>query len=74
MSSTSSGPDRWYYGLAALIAVAGIALSISSLISGIGSLGSDLQQVVVPGNETFIFYANNSIFKQKVHLPNIRID
>jgi len=50
MSSSSSGPGRWYYGLAALIAVVGIAVSISAMISGISNLGSDLQQVVVPGH------------------------
>jgi hypothetical protein len=69
LSSTSSGPGRWYYGLAALIAVAGIALSISSLISGIGRLDSDLQQVVPEMRSAFV-YVNNLIFKQKVNLPN----
>lgn len=79
MSSTSSGPGRWYYGLAALIAIAGIAFSISSLISGIGSLGSDLQQVVVPGNgdlqlfergEYTIFFENQSVVNGRVYSTN----
>jgi hypothetical protein len=77
--SSCSGPGRWYYGLAALIVVAGIALSISSMISGIGGLGSDLQQVVVPGNidlslsqigEYTIFYENQTVVNGRVYLTN----
>jgi hypothetical protein len=84
----SPGPGRWYYGLAALIAVAGIALSISSLISDFGSLGSDLQQVVVPGSsdlslskigEYTIFYENQTVINGRVYftdedIPGLQIE
>lgn len=87
-SSSSSGPGRWYYGLAALIAVAGVAVSISTMISGIGSLGSDLQQVVVPGNgdlqlyergEYTIFYENQTVVDGRVYstgedIPGLQIE
>lgn len=88
MYSLSSGPGRWYYGLAALIAVAGIALSVSSMISGFGSLGSDLQQVVVPGSsdlslfqigEYTIFYENQTVVNGRVYftdedIPGLQIE
>jgi hypothetical protein len=86
--SLSSGLGRWYYGLAALIAVAGIAISISSMVSGFGSLGSDLQQVVVPGNsdlslsqigEYTIFYENQTVINGRVYftdedIPGLQIE
>jgi hypothetical protein len=63
-----------------LIAVAGIALTISSVISGIGNLSDDLsdnlQQVVVPGNsdlmlsktgEYIIFYENQTVVNGRVY-------
>ncbi len=88
MSSSSSGPGRWYYGLAALIAVAGIAVSISAMISGISSLGSDLQQVVVPGNGDLqlyergvytVFYENQTAVNGRVYstgedIPGLQIE
>jgi hypothetical protein len=52
---------------------------ISSMISGIGGLGGDLQQVVVPGNidlslsqigEYTIFYENQSVVNGRVYLTN----
>lgn len=88
MFSSGPGPSRWYYGLAALIAVAGIALSISSMVASIGSLGSDLQQAVVPGNgdlqlsevgEYTIFYENQSVVNGRVYstgedIPGLQIE
>lgn len=88
MSNSDLGPSRWYYGLAALIAVAGIALSISTMISGISSMGSEMQQVVVPGNsdlqfsvvgEYTIFYENQSVVDGRVYstggdIPSLQIE
>lgn len=88
MSSSDLGPSRWYYGLAAFIAVAGIALSISTMISGISSMGSEMQQVVVPGNsdlqllevgEHTIFYENQSVVDGRVYstgddIPGLQIE
>lgn len=79
MSSSDLEPGRWYYGLAALIAVAGIALAITSMISGIGSMGDDLQQIVVPGSgdlllseigEYIIFYENQTVVNGKIYSTN----
>lgn len=88
MSSLGLGPSRWYYGLAALIAVAGIALSISTMIAGISSMDSEMQQVVVPGNsdlqlsvvgEYTIFYENRSVVDGRIYstgddIPGLQIE
>jgi len=76
LPNSSFEPGRWYYGLAALIAVAGIALAITFIISGVGSLGDDLQRVVVPGNNDLvlskaggyiIFYENRTVVNGRVY-------
>ncbi len=70
-------PGRWYYGLAALIAAAGIALFATSIVSSIGSIGADFQQVVVPGSgelflaeagEYTIFYENRTVANGAVYV------
>jgi hypothetical protein len=88
MSDSSLGPSRWYYALAAFIVVAGIALFISTLMSGLGSLGNDLQQVVVPGSsdimlsevgEYTIFYENQTVVNGRIYstdedIPGLQIE
>lgn len=76
LSSLGLCPGRWYYGLAVLVAVAGIALSISTMISAISSLGSEMQQIVVPGEsdlqlidvgEYTVFYENQTVVDGRIY-------
>lgn len=68
--------------------MAGIALSISTMMSGISSLGSEMQQVVVPGEsdlqlleagEYTIFYENQSVVDGRIYstdedIPGLQIE
>ncbi len=88
MSESSLGPSRWYYALAAFVVLAGIALFISTLMSGLGNLGNDLQQVVVPGSsdimlsevgEYTIFYENQTVVNGRIYstdedIPGLQIE
>jgi len=69
-------PNPWRYALAALIIIAGMALSFELLMSGLGSMGKDLIQVTVPGESSIylpevgeytIFYESRSVFQGKIY-------
>ena len=51
----NTGPSRWFYGLAVVIALAGSAVFIVFLFGSLGGLTKGLQQVVVPGNYEMMF-------------------
>lgn len=51
----NTGPSRWFYGLAVLIALAGSAVFIVFLFGTLGNLTKGLEQVVVPGSHEMRF-------------------
>ncbi len=51
----NTGPSRWFYGLAVVIALAGSAVFIVFLLGSLGGLTKGLKQVVVPGNYEMMF-------------------
>ncbi|UCC11173.1 MAG: hypothetical protein JSW02_07380 [candidate division WOR-3 bacterium] len=51
----NTGPSRWFYGLAVIIALAGSAVFIVFLLGSLGGLTKGLQQIVVPGNYEMMF-------------------
>jgi hypothetical protein len=73
-SSVKSSP--WYYALAALIIIAGMAVSFQLLMSGLGSITEDLTQVIVPGESSLhlpaageytIFYESRSAAEGRIY-------
>src|SRR5436309_2697333 len=82
MSSGSSRPSGWYYGLAALVAVVGLAAAVMVLIRGLSALQSSLIQVVVPGRSEImlpqpgrytIFHEHRSAHRGKVYSTEGRL-
>lgn len=76
MSSQEAGPSRMYYGLAALVFVAGWVLFALFLFKNLSGLSSRLQQVVVPGKAELnlaqagaytIYYEYESVVGSKVY-------
>lgn len=59
---SNTGPSRWFYGLAVLIALAGSAVFIVFLFGTLGGLTKGLQQVIVPGSHEMTFYKTGTYF------------
>jgi hypothetical protein len=71
MSTPDVSPSRWYYALAFLALLAGIAIFAWSIFTGISSISDELVQVAAPGKADLdlqepgsytIFYENQSYF------------
>jgi hypothetical protein len=76
MNGQETGPSRLYYGLAALVFVAGWVLFALVLFKNLSGLSSKLQQVVVPGKAELnlaqagtytIYYEYESVVGSKVY-------
>ena len=76
MDETEITPSKWYYVLAGLVCVTGVALFVLLLYKNLSGLGSKLQQVVVPGEAEMnlrepghytIFYEYQSVVGDKVY-------
>jgi len=82
MTGQDTGPSRWYYGLAALVFVAGWVLFGLFLFKNLGGLSSKLQQVVVPGRAELnlgrpgaytIYYEYESVVGARVYSTGRRL-
>lgn len=76
MFDSSIKPSPWYYALAALIIIAGMAMSFQLLMSGLGSITEGLTQVIVPGESSLdlpaageytIFYESRSAAEGRIY-------
>ena len=76
MNGQATGPSRWYYGVAALVFVAGWVLFALVLFKNLSGLSSRLQQVVVPGKAELnlaqagtytIYYEYESVVGSRVY-------
>ncbi|NPV62114.1 MAG: hypothetical protein HPY61_05690 [Methanotrichaceae archaeon] len=76
MFDSSIKPSPWYYALAALIIIAGTAMSFQLLMSGLGSITEGLTQVIVPGESSLdlpaageytIFYESLSAAEGRIY-------
>lgn len=65
-----TGPSRWFYGLAVLIALAGSAVFVVFLFGTLGGLARGLQRITVPGSHEirldkagtyFVYHENRSV-------------
>jgi hypothetical protein len=72
----NTGPSRWFYGLAVLIALAGSAVFIVFLIGTLSNRTKGLKQVVVPGSHEMrfektgiylVYYEYQSVVDGKVY-------
>lgn len=82
VTSGRLGPSRWYYALAALVLVAGIASWVLLLVGGLGSFADSLTQVVVPGKHDIalaepgvytVFYEHESVVGGRVYATGERL-
>ena len=76
MSETNVKPSGWYYVVAGLVLVGGIAGFVFILIDGLSDLSGSMQQVVVPGQHELtlteagshtVFHEYRSVFGDKVY-------
>lgn len=76
MNGQEIRPSRWYYGVAALVVVVGVAGFAWFLFKNLSGLGESLQQVVVPGRADLeltepgqytVFYEYRSVVGNRVY-------
>jgi len=76
MNGKSIKPSKWYYGLAALVAIIGIIIFVVFLFNAISSMTKGMTQIVVPGHGSValekagtytIYYEYLSVIGNKVY-------